>query len=143
MRDFTLRFSDKADFRAFLRKLNWEEDEELQNAVLVDEIGFTFRETDVSDDGEPEYTKRRGTLLISVFLTMDLMIPCSVSGWLPEHPLRGWFKDSRWISRRYFMRFVPWRCRYWLVFLPENFGAIAGCTFFIAREHTQGRISLD
>lgn len=52
MRDFTLRFSDKADFRAFLRKLNWEEDEELQNAVLVDEIGFTFRETDVSDDGE-------------------------------------------------------------------------------------------
>ena len=33
MRDFTLRFSDKADFRAFLRKLNWEEDEELQNAV--------------------------------------------------------------------------------------------------------------
>ncbi|HCY2202742.1 hypothetical protein PIC05_09965 [Escherichia coli] len=44
MRDFTLRFSDKADFRAFLRKLNWEEDEELQNAVLVDEIGFTFSE---------------------------------------------------------------------------------------------------
>lgn len=60
MRDFTLRFSDKADFRAFLRKLNWEEDEELQNAVLVDEIGFTFRETDVSDDGEPEYTRNEG-----------------------------------------------------------------------------------
>lgn len=60
MRDFTLRFSDRADFRAFLRKLNWEEDEELQNAVLVDEIGFTFRETDVSDDGEPEYTRNEG-----------------------------------------------------------------------------------
>ncbi|WP_229021990.1 hypothetical protein, partial [Escherichia coli] len=48
-----LRFSDKADFRAFLRKLNWEEDEELQNAVLVDEIGFTFRETDVNRPGFP------------------------------------------------------------------------------------------
>ena len=81
MRDFTLRFSDKADFRAFLRKLNWEEDEELQNAVLVDEIGFTFRETDVSYLTENQNTRnRRGTLLISVFLTMDLMIPCSVVG---------------------------------------------------------------
>ncbi|STF46169.1 ybl63 [Escherichia coli] len=37
------------------------------------------------------------------------------------------------------MHFVLWLRRYWLVFLPGNwaYGAIAGCTFFIAREHTQ------
>ena len=44
------------------------------------------------------------------------MNPCSVSGWLHQSARSGsGFKDSRWISRR----------------------AIAGCTFFIAREHTQ------
>lgn len=121
MRDFTLRFSDKADFRAFLRKLNWEEDEELQNAVLVDEIGFTFRRQMFLMTENQNTRETKGTLLISVFLTMDLRIPCSVSGWLHQSARSGsGFKDSRWISRRYFMRFVPWRCRYWLVFLPET-----------------------
>lgn len=121
MRDFTLRFSDKADFRAFLRKLNWEEDEELQNAVLVDEIGFTFRETDVSDDGEPEYTRNEG-YFVNIRLLDDGFDDSVFREWVvtPERPLRSGFKDSRWISRRYFMRFVPWRCRYWLVFLPET-----------------------
>lgn len=121
MRDFTLRFSDKADFRAFLRKLNWEEDEELQNAVLVDEIGFTFSESGVSADGEPEYTRDEG-YFVNIRLLDDGFDESVFREWVvtPERPLRSGFKGSRWISRRYFMRFVPWRCRYWLVFLPET-----------------------
>ena len=92
MRDFTLRFSDKADFRAFLRKLNWEEDEELQNAVLVDEIGFTFRETDVPDDGEPEYTRNEG-YFVNIRLLDDGFDDSVFREWVvtPEHPLREWF----------------------------------------------------
>ena len=92
MRDFTLRFSDKADFRAFLRKLNWEEDEELQNAVLVDEIGFTFRETDVSDDGEPEYTRNEG-YFVNIRLLDDGFDESVFREWVvtPERPLREWY----------------------------------------------------
>ena len=108
MRDFTLRFSDKADFRAFLRKLNWEEDEELQNAILVDEIGLRSVSQVFLLTGSLNTRETKGTLLIFVFLTMALMNPCSVSGWLHQSARSGsGFKDSRWISRRYFMRFVP------------------------------------
>ncbi|EIX4511352.1 hypothetical protein MKI77_005409, partial [Escherichia coli] len=57
MKDLTLRFVDKKAFMEFLTSLNWEEDEELQNAILVDEIGFTFSESGISADGEPEYTR--------------------------------------------------------------------------------------
>ncbi len=38
----------------------------------------------------------------------------------------------------YFMHFVLWLRRYWLVFYRKlGLRAIAGCAFFIAREHTQ------
>ncbi|WP_077467043.1 hypothetical protein, partial [Escherichia coli] len=75
-----------------LRKLNWEEDEELQNAVLVDEIGFTFRETDVSDDGEPEYTRNEG-YFVNIRLLDDGFDDSVFLEWVvtPERPLREWF----------------------------------------------------
>ena len=92
MRDFTLRFSDKADFRAFLRKLNWEEDEELQNAILVDEIGFTPSESGVSADGEPEYTRDEG-YFVNIRLLDDGFDESVFREWVvtPERPLREWF----------------------------------------------------
>ncbi|STF36257.1 putative prophage protein [Escherichia coli] len=107
MRDFTLRFSDKADFRAFLRKLNWEEDEELQNAILVDEIGFTFSESGVSADGEPEYTRDEG-YFVNIRLLDDGFDESVFREWVvtPERRSGSGFKGSRWISRRYFMQFV-------------------------------------
>lgn len=45
MKDLTLKFHDKLQFKAFLSSLDWEEDEDLQNKLLVDEIGFTYTET--------------------------------------------------------------------------------------------------
>lgn len=42
MKDLTLKFHDKLQFKAFLSSLDWEEDEDLQNKLLVDEIGFTY-----------------------------------------------------------------------------------------------------
>ncbi|XIZ06534.1 hypothetical protein AB2F23_25695 (plasmid) [Escherichia coli] len=82
----------EADFRAFLRKLNWEEDEELQNAVLVDEIGFTFSESGVSADGEPEYTRDEG-YFVNIRLLDDGFDESVFREWVvtPERPLREWF----------------------------------------------------
>ena len=67
-------------------------DEELQNAVLVDEIGFTFRETDVSDDGEPEYTRNEG-YFVNIRLLDDGFDDSVFREWVvtPERPLREWF----------------------------------------------------
>lgn len=45
MKDLTLKFYDKLQFKAFLSSLGWAEDEDLQNKLLVDEIGFTYTET--------------------------------------------------------------------------------------------------
>ena len=45
MKDLTLKFHDKLQFKAFLSSLGWAEDEDLQNKLLVDEIGFTYTET--------------------------------------------------------------------------------------------------
>ncbi|EGO4197428.1 hypothetical protein QS078_004446 [Escherichia coli] len=92
MKDLTLRFVDKKAFMEFLTSLNWEEDEELQNAVLVDEIGFTFSESGVSADGEPEYTRNEG-YFVNIRLLDDGFDEFVFREWVvtPERPLREWF----------------------------------------------------
>lgn len=45
MKDLTLKFHGNREFKSFLSSLDWEEDEDLQNKLLVDEIGFTYTET--------------------------------------------------------------------------------------------------
>lgn len=48
MKDLTLKFPGNREFKSFLSSLDWEEDEDLQNKLLVDEIGFTYTETGVT-----------------------------------------------------------------------------------------------
>ena len=140
MRDFTLRFSDKADFRAFLRKLNWEEDEELQNAVLVDEIGFTFSESGVSADGEPEYTRDEG-YFVNIRLLDDGFDESVFREWVvtPERPLRESDKGGVMDITPFLHALCAVAAQVLIGLFTGNwaYGAIAGCTFFIAREHTQ------
>lgn len=45
MRDFSLKFADKQAYRAFLDSVHWYEDESLQEALLLDEIGTTYTGT--------------------------------------------------------------------------------------------------
>ncbi|NJI97192.1 hypothetical protein HC032_23910 [Escherichia coli] len=60
MKDLTLKFHDKLQFKAFLSSLGWAEDEDLQNKLLVDEIGFTYTETGVTEEGEPVCIRNDG-----------------------------------------------------------------------------------
>ncbi len=86
------------------------------SAWMIDVIGHAIsgtqeRELSLSQvfllTGSLNTRETKGTLLIFVFLTMALMNPCSVSGWLHQSARSGsGFKGSRWISRRYFMQFV-------------------------------------
>ncbi len=55
MKDLTLKFPGNREFKSFLSSLDWEEDEDLQNKLLVDEIGFTYTETGVTEEGEPGF----------------------------------------------------------------------------------------
>ncbi|MEF6681574.1 hypothetical protein U9331_25395, partial [Escherichia coli] len=60
MKDLTLKFPGNREFKSFLSSLDWEEDEDLQNKLLVDEIGFTYTETGVTEEGEPVCLNRPG-----------------------------------------------------------------------------------
>ncbi len=60
MKDLTLKFPGNREFKSFLSSLDWEEDEDLQNKLLVDEIGFTYTETGVTEEGEPVCVRNDG-----------------------------------------------------------------------------------
>ena len=60
MKDLTLKFPGNREFKSFLSSLDWEEDEDLQNKLLVDEIGFTYTETGVTEEGEPVCIRNNG-----------------------------------------------------------------------------------
>ncbi len=89
MRDFTLRFSDKADFRAFLRNLTGKRTKSCRMPFwLMRLVLRSGRQMFLMTENQ-NTRETKGTLLISVFLTMDLMIPCSVSGWLHQSARSG------------------------------------------------------
>lgn len=139
MKDLTLKFHDKLQFKAFLSSLDWEEDEDLQNKLLVDEIGFTYTETGVTEEGEPVCVRNDGYL--STFAFLRLVCVSVFSDYVVS-----WNTASGMELKEEIMDISPLLhalCAVAAQILVGLFtgnwayGAIAGCTFFIAREHTQ------
>jgi hypothetical protein len=60
MKDITLKFKNKSEYQNFLLGINWQDNEELQDKIILDEIGFTYTEQEVSEDQEPIYIKNEG-----------------------------------------------------------------------------------
>ena len=95
MKDLTLKFHDKLQFKAFLSKtaksLGWAEDEDLQNKLLVDEIGFTYTETGVTEEGEPVCIRNDG-YFVNIRILDDLFDVSVFSDYVVEleTPLREW-----------------------------------------------------
>lgn len=58
MRDITLKFKDQNEYKNFLIGINWQENEDLQNKIILDEIGFTYTDTSISD--EQTYIRNEG-----------------------------------------------------------------------------------
>lgn len=60
MKDLTLKFQDKQEYKKFLKQINWEDNDVLQDKLLIDEIGFAFDEVGRNADEEPIYKRRDG-----------------------------------------------------------------------------------
>lgn len=60
MRDLTLKFVDKAEFSAFLEEIEWNENESIQDAILLDVIGNTYTVVSVTEEGEEIVEKNDG-----------------------------------------------------------------------------------
>ncbi|CAR07492.1 hypothetical protein HmCmsJML108_04145 [Escherichia coli] len=76
---------------AFLSSLGWAEDEDLQNKLLVDEIGFTYTETGVTEEGEPVCIRNDG-YFVNIRILDDLFDVSVFSDYVVEleTPLREW-----------------------------------------------------
>lgn len=86
MKDLTLKFPGNREFKSFLSSLDWEEDEDLQNKLLVDEIGFTYTETGVTEEGEPVCVRMTVILSTFAFLMTCLMFLYSlIMSWSWKH----------------------------------------------------------
>ena len=141
MKDLTLKFHDKLQFKAFLSSLDWEEDEDLQNKLLVDEIGFTYTETGVTEEGEPVCVRNDG-YFVNIRILDDLFDVSVFSDYVVEleTPLREWSCKEEIMDISPLLHALCAVAAQILVGLFTGnwaYGAIAGCTFFIAREHTQ------
>ena len=141
MKDLTLKFHDKLQFKAFLSSLDWEEDEDLQNKLLVDEIGFTYTETGVTEEGEPVCVRNDG-YFVNISILDDLFDVSVFSDYVVEleTPLREWSRKEEIMDISPLLHALCAVAAQILVGLFTGnwaYGAIAGCTFFIAREHTQ------
>lgn len=60
MKDVILKFKDKDEYKNFLIGINWQENEELQDKLLLDEIGYTYTNISNSEDEEPIYIRNDG-----------------------------------------------------------------------------------
>lgn len=60
MKDLTMKFKDKNEYRSFLIEINWQENEDLQDKLLLDEIGYTYTDTIEGDDQEPVSIRNDG-----------------------------------------------------------------------------------
>ena len=141
MKDLTLKFHDKLQFKAFLSSLGWAEDEDLQNKLLVDEIGFTYTETGVTEEGEPVCIRNDG-YFVNIRILDDLFDVSVFSDYVVEleTPLREWSWKEEIMDISPLLHALCAVAAQILVGLFTGnwaYGAIAGCTFFIAREHTQ------
>ena len=53
MRDLIIKFTDKADFSAFMKSAGYYDDESMQDDILIDVIGNVYKETGPKRD-KPE-----------------------------------------------------------------------------------------
>lgn len=60
MKDIILKFKDKQEYKNFLTRINWQDNEELQDKILLDEIGYTYTNISGSEDEEPIYIGNDG-----------------------------------------------------------------------------------
>ena len=91
MKDVTLKFKDKNEYQNFLIGINWQENEELQDKLLLDEIGYTYTNISGSEDEEPESIRNDGYFVNVRILNFDFNQQI-FDGYVVtlEQPLREW-----------------------------------------------------
>lgn len=92
MKDLTLKFSDRADFSAFMDSIGYYDDEPMQDDILIDVIGNVYKETgELNEDGEPVCVKEDG-YFVNVRIINDVKTPSIFDEYVVavEHQLRGW-----------------------------------------------------
>lgn len=91
MRDITLKFRDKSAYKDFLIEIEWDTNENLQNYIMIDEIGYTYTETSQPGDEEPTYIRNEGyyinVRILDESFTYEYFEPFIVQ---LEQPLREW-----------------------------------------------------
>lgn len=91
MRDLTLRFTDEADFSAFMESTGYYDDESMQNDVLIDVVGNVYKETgELTEDGEPVCVKEDG-YFVNVRIINDMKRASVFEGCaVVAQQVRGW-----------------------------------------------------
>ena len=92
MKDLTLKFSDRADFSAFMDSIGYYDGESMQDDILIDVIGNAYKETgELNEDGEPVCVKEDG-YFVNVRIINDVKTPSIFDEYVVavEHQLRGW-----------------------------------------------------
>ncbi|EFC3939687.1 hypothetical protein E5321_13790 [Escherichia coli] len=91
MKDLTLKFQDKQEYKKFLESINWENNDTLQDQILIDEIGFTFDEVGITADYEPIY-KRRDGYFVNIRILDDKLDASPFTGnvVILDAPLHEW-----------------------------------------------------
>lgn len=91
MKDLTLKFADKAEFSAFLDEIEWHDNDELQNAIMIDVIGYTYKVISVTDDGD-EIARKNDGYFVNVRIIDDKFDAVIFNGYVVEldQPIREW-----------------------------------------------------
>lgn len=91
MKDLTLKFQDKQEYKKFLESIDWGNNEVLQDKLLIDEIGFAFDEVGRNADDEPIYQRRDGYFVNIRILDEKLdASPFTGNVVILDAPLREW-----------------------------------------------------
>ncbi|QXV82365.1 hypothetical protein bas22_0023 [Escherichia phage KurtStettler] len=91
MKDIILTFKDKQEYQNFLIGINWQDNEELQDKILLDEIGYTYTNISGSEDEEPESIRNDGYFVNVRILNFDFNQQI-FDGYVVtlDRPLREW-----------------------------------------------------
>lgn len=91
MKDIILTFKDKQEYQNFLIGVNWQDNEELQDKILLDEIGYTYTNISGSEDEEPESIRNDGYFVNVRILNFDFNQQI-FDGYVVtlDQPLREW-----------------------------------------------------
>lgn len=91
MKDLTLKFQEKQEYKKFLKQINWEDNDVLQDKLLIDVIGHHFDEVGISADEEPIYKQRDGYFVNIRILDEKLdASPFTGNVVILDAPLREW-----------------------------------------------------